>query len=781
MNIENYLKAGYGIIFIETTEIKRCIKSITTNNFNKLYWNPIRGIIFDYFNKEQDKNEYDQLTIVDFATTIERTAIVLENYDQFLTNPMIAQNLLNAYDFLKSKQTCLVIVGTDSKTIPVSLKEFIPVIDFELPKKDEIKIIAENILESSKESATQMLNDNKFTDEEYKQFNFELTDEILDACQGLTYEEIENILAFSMINHKQLDLNTILSKKRQIIKKTGFMDFFTPLPIETLGGLDLFKKYFESRIEPFKNPESIKPKIKAILLLGSPGCLTGDTIIDVNRKQKRGGCRGIRLDTLYYRFNGKHKEAKNQKLISNSCRKWDLAYATKCYSYKEQKQYIGHNKIENVIYSGIKDVYEITTNFGFKIKATKDHPFLTDKGYVSLGDLKKGDKVYTHKKGILVNNHKNGRNVNIPVRQINNVGQHPNARKKIINNLEYTSHPLHRLVVEAHMNNMPLENYLYKLETNISNLKFLDHKLEVHHNDENRKNNTIENLSVLTKEQHASIHMKNKNLNYHKFGPRFQRITKIKYIGKEKTYDIQMKAPNHNFIANGFIVHNCGKSLAAKTLCSLLNWPGIILDVGSLKGSLVGETEAKTRQATKLIDNLGKCILLIDEVDKSLGGSGRGTQHETSENLLGHLLTWSQERTSDAIVVMTANNIDILPKEMLRSGRIDAIFFVNLPNPNEIKHIIQIKNEQWKSNLPTDDQFCKRLYEEKWSGAEIEQLAKDSHYEIDIEQALLQVPILAQFRSKEFEELKTKAGMYKNANSTMKLIPKKTKRQISLN
>jgi SpoVK/Ycf46/Vps4 family AAA+-type ATPase len=309
----------------------------------------------------------------------------------------------------------------------------------------------------------------------------------------MSYEEIENVIAYSAIIHRKFDLMTILERKRQVIKATGFMDFLEVLPIETLGGLELFKSYFKSRIEPFKNPDSVKPKIKSVLLVGFQGT---------------------------------------------------------------------------------------------------------------------------------------------------------------------------------------------------------------------------------------------------------------------------------------------GKSHAVKCLCSLLGWPGIMLDIGGLKGSLVGETEKNTRLATKTIDAFGKCVVAIDEIEKAFGGTGKGQAHETSEGILGHFLTWMQERTSDAVLIATANNLDVLPPEFLRAGgRWDAIFFVNLPNPDEVKHIIEIKNGQYKSNVPTDKSFCKRLYQEKWSGAEIEQLAKDSHYEDDIENAMRQIPILAQYREKELQSIKEKASIYRHANNNVKIVKRNGKKR----
>jgi len=744
MDISKYLNSGFSCIFIETTEIKRAVNTIQVKPpFNKLTWNLI------------DNN--GQFEILEESKNLRQHAIILENYDCFLENPAIQQTILNNYPVYKSNQVCLVIVGVNSKKIPPVLKELIPVLQFDLPSKEVIRVIVENLAKDAEEAYKE-----QFKTETCNMFI--PTEDVIDACLGMSYEEIENSLALSILEHNEFNVKTIINRKRQTIRATGFMDFGNPEPIENLGGLDNLKAYIKKRKEAFESG-SIKPKLKSILLIGVPGCLTGDTIINVCRKQRTGGYKSIRLDALYYRFNGKHKEAKEKGLLTNHNKKWDLSIDTKCHSYKEKEQFIGFNEIEGVIYSGIKEVYEVTTDFGFKIKATKDHKFLTEKGYITLGNLKKGDKVYTHKEGELVNGNKTGRKINIPPRQINNVGKHPNARKRIVNEMEYTSYPLHRLVVEAHMNKLKLEDFLYKLENDISNLRFLDPKLEIHHMDENRKNNTIKNLQVLTKDEHARIHAEKGKLNRYRYFPRFQKIISIKYIGKRKTYDIQMKAPDHNFVANGFIVHNSGKSLASKAIASIFNWPLITLDIGALKGSLVGDTERNTRVACKTIDACGKAIVQIEEIEKALSGStGQNLDSGVSAGMLGYLLTWMQERDSESILIATANDISKLPPEFLRSGRWDCIFFVNTPNTLEIKEIIQIMNSKYGSKLPITSKFCNQLFEEQWTGAEIEQLAKDSHFD-SIEIAMENIPLLAKFKSEEIKELREKARQFRAANA----------------
>jgi AAA+ superfamily predicted ATPase len=484
LNLTNYLKAGYGCVFVETLEMKRAIRSIEIDTPFKLkMWSPIRGLINDYYRFSEDE-PIDPIGILrravgqeadgSFGSAPTDTVFVLENFDEFIETFDIIQTILDIYDLLKSNHTMIVIVGSNSSIIPSKIKEFIPVVEFSLPDEEDIRKIATDIANTSIDS----LGD------EYAS-KFIVDDSIVEACKGMTWEEIENALAKSAVETRSFDFRHIMDRKKHVIKQTGFMQFIEPEPIENLGGLDPFKNYWHSRTEPFLNEKSIKPKVKAVLCAGFPGT---------------------------------------------------------------------------------------------------------------------------------------------------------------------------------------------------------------------------------------------------------------------------------------------GKSLGAKVLGSILNWPIILFDVGALKEGIVGETEKKTRQATMTIDSIGRAIVVMDEVEKFFGNQSAGggvsvSSSGVDEGILGHMLTWMQERQSEGILYGTANNLDVLPPEFKRAGgRWDTIFFVNLPNVNEVKSIIEIHNRKYQSKLPTDSEFCKQLCDDGWSGAEIEQLAKDSHYE-SVEEAIKNIPVLSRFDSEKFERTRKLAKMFRWANT----------------
>jgi SpoVK/Ycf46/Vps4 family AAA+-type ATPase len=173
-------------------------------------------------------------------------------------------------------------------------------------------------------------------------------------------------------------------------------------------------------------------------------------------------------------------------------------------------------------------------------------------------------------------------------------------------------------------------------------------------------------------------------------------------------------------------VPGTGKSLSCKAAASILDWPLIRLDISALKGSLVGESERKIRQATATIDAFGKAIVWMDELDKTFSGvkSSGQTDGGTTSCMFGHFLTW-MESESPILVMATANNINELPPELLRAGRFDAIFFVDIPNLPEREEIIEIMNQRYGSEIPLE--YAGEL--QGWTGAEIEQLAKDSLFD----------------------------------------------------
>jgi ATP-dependent 26S proteasome regulatory subunit len=176
-------------------------------------------------------------------------------------------------------------------------------------------------------------------------------------------------------------------------------------------------------------------------------------------------------------------------------------------------------------------------------------------------------------------------------------------------------------------------------------------------------------------------------------------------------------------------IQGTGKSLSAKTIASEWRLPLLRLDTGRLFGGIVGESESRVRQMIQLAEAVAPCVLWIDEIDKAFGnvyaGSGDGDSG-TSRRVFGSLITWMQEKTSPVFIVATANNVRILPAELLRKGRFDEIFFLNLPTETERQDIFRVHLQKLRpSRMREFDLALLAKQTRNFSGAEIEQVIFD--------------------------------------------------------
>lgn len=171
----------------------------------------------------------------------------------------------------------------------------------------------------------------------------------------------------------------------------------------------------------------------------------------------------------------------------------------------------------------------------------------------------------------------------------------------------------------------------------------------------------------------------------------------------------------------------CGKSLTAKATASLFQIPLVRLDVGRLLGKYVGESEENMRKALKLSEAISPCVLWIDEIEKAFAGiGGNGGGHEVTTRLFGQFLTWMQEKENTVFIVATANDISRMPPEFLRKGRFDELFFVDLPNGEERRKILEIhlkKRKKWNKNI---DSISLIKQTDGFNGADLEAVVKDT-------------------------------------------------------
>ena len=221
-----------------------------------------------------------------------------------------------------------------------------------------------------------------------------------------------------------------------------------------------------------------------------------------------------------------------------------------------------------------------------------------------------------------------------------------------------------------------------------------------------------------------------------------------------------------------------GKTLVAKAISNSWSMPLLRLDVGRLFAGLVGASEARTRETIQRAEAMAPCVLWIDEIDKAFGGDGR-SDGGTSQRVLANILTWMSEKTSSVFLVATANGIDKLPAELLRKGRFDEIFMLELPSKKERHSILNLHLQQRRPdlNLPLETAVDRTA---GFSGAELEQSVIEAMYfafterrelqESDLILATSQLVPLSRTAKEQLESLKEWASSGRARASSPKLF-----------
>lgn len=202
----------------------------------------------------------------------------------------------------------------------------------------------------------------------------------------------------------------------------------------------------------------------------------------------------------------------------------------------------------------------------------------------------------------------------------------------------------------------------------------------------------------------------------------------------ERAKQYNLPAPKGMLITG---IPGCGKSLTAKAMSAIWNLPLLKLDMGKIFGGIVGSSEENMRKAIATAEAVAPSILWVDEIEKGFSGLKSGGDSGTSARVFGTFLTWMQEKTAPVFVIATANDISSLPPELLRKGRFDEIFFVDLPTSKEREKIFsvhlnkRIKNSDIKHEIEVNDKLCNELSEASvgYVGAEIEQIIIAAMYE----------------------------------------------------
>lgn len=300
------------------------------------------------------------------------------------------------------------------------------------------------------------------------------------------------------------------------------------------------------------------PVGRIIEIFGSESCISGDTFIQYKVINPLNGkiqnSKGGTIERLYNRF---HKIS----IPGQGNYKRKVSEESEFYlSSVDDDGFIVTNRIKDVVKTGEKECFRITTLRGHTIEATKDHRFWNGKTFEKLEDLSVGDVVCVHENTPY--------KADSPVPNVSRrcwlVKHHPVAPAKVVDGkYHYKRLQESRAIYEAFMNNMSLSEYRRVLNSGeISGLKFLSKDEHVHHIDENSENNDISNLAVVFSNIHGLFHATDriKNLS---FVATEDSISSIESVGVKETFDIKMSDPHRNYVANKFVVHNCGKTLLA--------------------------------------------------------------------------------------------------------------------------------------------------------------------------------------------------------------------------
>jgi len=250
-------------------------------------------------------------------------------------------------------------------------------------------------------------------------------------------------------------------------------------------------------------------------------------------------------------------------------------------------------------------------------------------------------------------------------------------------------------------------------------------------------------------------------------------VEKLKEWLKKRKTSFGLQASNYGLpTPRGLLlvgIQGTGKSLTAKAIATEWQLPLLKLDVGKLFGGIVGESESRLRQMIEVSETLAPCILWIDEIDKAFSNNESNGDSGTSNRVLATFISWLSEKTKPVFVVATANNVNLLPLEIIRKGRFDEIFFLDLPQQQEREQIFKIHIKEFRPNGWSSFDYEKLAQlSESFSGAEIRQSIIEAMYQAFYEQrefttddiclALNELIPLAQLETKQTLQLQNWAA-----------------------
>ena len=265
--IEYLIRARYSIIHIVSSEelrVENALKDIAVDRSMKFFtWSITRGLEGSDGNTQPDLR--DPIKVLDQIMEANTDAVyVLKDFHPYMNDPVIVRKLRDTHKILKSTKKNIILLSPILK-IPKEIEKEVAILDYDLPQKEELNQIIENLLRTSIKNPAEV---QIFHDEV-------LRDKVLEAALGLTAEEAENVYAKSLVQSRQFDIDIILTEKEQIIRKSGVLEYYKSHESMTnIGGLENLKIWLKKRSKAFTKAarDFGLPQPKGILLIGIPGC-----------------------------------------------------------------------------------------------------------------------------------------------------------------------------------------------------------------------------------------------------------------------------------------------------------------------------------------------------------------------------------------------------------------------------------------------------------------------------------------------------------------------------
>src|SRR6185503_2246335 len=354
--------------------------------------------------------------------------------------------------FTESQQRLILLVPEGFEP-PVEIANDVTLVDFPLPSPEELGESLGNVITSSLAEGSK--------GEVYGETERTI---LVGNASGMTQLEAENAFSQAIVANKKTwpqtpfqDFNDVLLEcKTNVVKRSNVLEMMDPVNIDEVGGLDLFKSYIRVRHKAFTlEANAFGVDIpNGVLLAGPPGCLSADTPMLYLRGIRNSG-RHIRLDDLFEKFNG---------IASNNT--WDRRIPTYLHSFDANTGKVFYNRVVSVINSGVKTVILLTTKDGRQLKLTNDHPVLTTDGFVAAEQLQPGTEIIV--RGSMKASPSAMRYGRKPRVVIEGLKYYASGWKKIVEHngiiYEYQRQNRARLVVEAHMNNLSYDDYIWRLK-----------------------------------------------------------------------------------------------------------------------------------------------------------------------------------------------------------------------------------------------------------------------------------------------------------------------------